>query len=187
MKTYHQRAKDHHGFTLFELLVILMILGIVAAHAFPTLQGGLAGSKRSAGAAEVAIALEYAQLNAITTGVQTRVTFNSGADTILVEQYKISGTITGSATVIPQNDIDTGAFATMAHPSKRGENYLIIFANEDRLNGVDIVSASFGVNNYVTFNAQGAASAGGTVTLAYGGRQATVTVDALSGKVTTSE
>ena len=176
----------HGGFTLLEALIIVFILGIVATLAFPTLQSGIAESKLAGASGEITVALEYAQLVAMTSGGQTRVTIDAANDTILVERFEISGDITGAAVEIAENDIDSGAFATVAHPASRGKDYYIVFADEDRFDGVDIVSATFGGGQTVTFDAMGVPSNGGTVTLSLGSKQVSLTVDALSGKVTSS-
>ncbi|MBC8433240.1 MAG: prepilin-type N-terminal cleavage/methylation domain-containing protein [Desulfobacterales bacterium] len=176
----------HGGFTLVEALVIIFILGIVTALAIPTLQSGLAESKLAGASGEITVALEYAQLVAMTSGSQTRVTIDAANDTILVERFTISGDITGGAAEIAENDIESGAFATVAHPASRGKDYNIIFADEDRFDGVDIASATFGGGQTVTFDAMGVPSNGGTVTLSFGSNQVILTVDALSGKVTSS-
>ena len=176
----------HGGFTLVEALIIVFLLGIVTVMAIPTLQSGLAESKLAGASGEITVALEYAQLVAMTSGNQTRVTIDAANDTILVERYEISGDIMGAETELPQNDIDTGAFATVAHPASRGKDYDIAFADESRFDGVDIVSATFGGGQTVTFDAMGVPSNGGTVTLSLGSNQVILTVDALSGKVTSS-
>ncbi len=174
------------GFTLVEVLVIIFILGIVTALAIPTLQSGLAESKLAGASSEITVALEYAQLVAMTSGGQTRVTIDAASDTILVERFEISGDIMGAATEIAENDIESGTFATVAHPASRGKDYDIVFADEARFDGVDIASANFGGGQDVTFDAMGVPSNGGTVTLSLGGNQVSLTVDALSGKVTSS-
>jgi len=176
----------HGGFTLVEALIIVFILGIVVTLAIPTLQSGVAESKLAGASGEITVALEYAQLVAMTSGGQTRVTVDAANDTILVERFEITGDITGAETEIAENDIDSGAFATVAHPASRGKDYNIVFADEDRFDGVDIVSATFGGGQTVTFDAMGVPSNGGTVTLSLGGNQVSLTVDALSGKVTSS-
>ena len=122
----------------------------------------------------------------MTAGKQTRATIDAGADAVLVERYRINGDILGGASEMPQNDVESGSFVTMSHPINRGEDYNIVFANEDRLNGVDIASSVFGAGNSVTFDATGSPSDGGTVTLAFGSGQIIITVDSLSGRVTSS-
>ena len=176
----------HSGFTLVEALVIVFILGIVTAVAIPTLQSGLAESKLAGASGEITVALEYAQLVAMTSGEQMRVTIDAANDTILVQRYEISGDIMGAETEIAENDIESGAFDTVAHPASRGKDYNIDFADEARFDGVDIVSATFGGGQTVTFDAMGVPSNGGTVTLSLGSNQVILTVDALSGKVTSS-
>ncbi len=175
----------HYGFTLVEVLIIVFTLGIVATLALPALQSGIEESKLSGASSEITVALEYSQIVAMTSGEQTRVTIDAASDTILVERFEISGDLTGA--VIPEDDIEIGAFATMPHPASRGKNYYIVFADEPRFNGVDIVSATFGGGQTVTFDAMGvpSPSGGGTVTLTLGSQQVIVTVDAL-GKVTTN-
>ncbi|MFC1824062.1 GspH/FimT family pseudopilin [Thermodesulfobacteriota bacterium] len=181
-----RKISDNKGFTFYELLIIVMILGIMATFALPTIESGLTKTKLSGAAGEVVLALEYAQLNAMTTGTQMRVTIDTGTDSILVEYEKITGDIFSGAAAIDENDIDSGSFVTMAHPVKRGEDYQIIFSDEDRFDGVDIADSVFGINNFVTFDAMGVPSDGGTVNLKLGEEHVVVTVDSSTGKVTTS-
>jgi len=182
-----KRTTFAEGFTLIEAIIFMLILGIIAMSALPYLHSGLEDSKLSGAASEVTVALEYAQLAAMTTGKQTSVTIDDAADAVLVERYKINGDILSGASEMSQSDVESGSTVPVSHPTKRGEDYNIVFANEDRLNGVDIVSAVFGAGNSVTFDATGGPSNGGTVTLALGSRQVTVTVDSLSGRVTSSD
>jgi type II secretory pathway pseudopilin PulG len=180
----------HAGFTLVEALIIIFILGIVATLAVPTLQSGLAESRLAGASGEITVALEYAQLVAMTSGAQTRVTIYAASDTIRVERFEISFDIMGADIEIPvpEDDIEGGDWAIVDHPASRGKDYEIAFADEDRFDGVDIASANFGVvppTETVTFDAMGVPSDEGTVTLTLGGNQVIVTVDAL-GKVTSS-
>lgn len=175
------------GFTLIEILIILLIMGITATIAFPNLQSGLEAFKLSAAANEIAVALEYGQLAAMTSGGQARVTIDAGADSILVERFEITGDIMAGGAQMSENDIETGTFVNMAHPFNRGQDYSIVFADEDRFSNVDIGSSTFGGGNSVTFDALGSPSEGGTVTLSLGVRQVTLTVDSLSGSVTADD
>lgn len=168
-------------------MIILLLMGIIATMVMPTLMSGMEASKLSAAADEIAVALEYGQLTAMTSGGEIRVTIDSGADSILVERFEITGDIMAGGAQMAENDIDTGAFETVAHPYNRGADYSIAFADENRFNGVDIGSATFGAGNSVTFDAMGRPSDGGTVILSLGARQVTLTVDALSGRVTAND
>jgi type II secretory pathway pseudopilin PulG len=181
----------HGGFTLVEALIIMFILGIVVTLAVPTLQSGLTESRLAAASGEITVALEYAQLVAMTSGSETRVTIDVDQDTILVKRFEVSDEIMddimGNAVEIDEDDIEGGDFVTVAHPASRGKEYKIIFADEDRFDGVDIVSTTLPeeLGKTVTFNSMGVPSGGGTVTLSLGGNQVILTVDAL-GKVTSS-
>jgi len=187
MDTFTGRSRRvQKGFTFIEIVIVLLVMGIMATMALPSLQSGLETSKLSAAAGEIAAALEYAQLAAMTTGQQVRITVDAGADSLLVERFTITGNIMAGAAQLPQADIETGGFTNMAHPTRRGEDYRIVFADEDRLNGVDIAAAVFGGGGSITFDPVGTPSDGGTVTLSLGGGTATVTVDSLTGRVTTS-
>jgi Tfp pilus assembly protein FimT len=170
-----------------EALIILCILGIVATLAVPSLQSGLRESKLGGAAEETMLALEYAQLQAMMTGEEIRVTVDDAADTVLVEQFEIQGDLFGGGNQLSEADVETGSFVTMPHPSSKGKDYLIVLADEDRFQGVDIVNATFGADNFVTYGALGVPSDGGSVTLALGSKQIVLTVNSSTGKVTSSE
>lgn len=175
-----------NGFTLVELIIVVLILGIIAMSALPSLKSGLEHSKLSGATSEITVALEYAQLAAMTTGETYRVTIDDAADSILVERFEINADIVGGGSELAEADMESGTFETMASATEPGEDYLIVFADEERFKGIDIASASFGGGNTVTFNAVGVPSNGGTVMLSYGSTQIPVTLDSLSGRVTSS-
>jgi prepilin-type N-terminal cleavage/methylation domain-containing protein len=181
------RHNPAEGFTLMEALIVVMILGIVTAHALPTLTAGVGKSQLSGAASEIIVALEYAQLHAMTTGEETRLTIDQTADTILVESFKVQGDLFGGGSEMTENEVDNGSFLTMPHPTSKGKDYLIVFADEDRFGDVDIANVAFGAGNSLTFDAVGVPSEGGTVTLSLGSKQIVVTVDSLSGRVTWNE
>lgn len=172
---------------MVELLIVVVLLGIIASFVLPTLQSGMAASKLSRAAGEVVAALEYARLNAMSTGTQTKVTIDDTADSILVEKFKVNGDLFGGGDEMSEGDIENGTFQTMEKPMDRGKDYNISFPGEDRFTGVDITSSVFGAGNFVTFQALGSPSTGGAVTLSLSSSQITVTVDDLTGKVTTNE
>ena len=71
------------GFTLIEILIVVLILGIVSMTALPGIQAGLTGSRLSGAAMEIVSALEFAQTTAMTSGGRTRVTIDASDNSIL--------------------------------------------------------------------------------------------------------
>jgi hypothetical protein len=69
----------------------------------------------------------------------------------------------------------------------KGTDYEIDLPDDSRFQGVDIAVSDFNLTDPVIFDTLGAPSHGGTVTVAFGGRQMVVSLDALTGKVTVSQ
>lgn len=178
------------GFTLLELVIVILVLGIIAALGMPALVASIDDAQLDAASSEVATALRYAQLAAAGTGRPTRVTVNAAADTVRVDQIthaNLEAIMDPSNTELDDADIETGEGLALAdHPTERGAGYLISFA-ESRFGGVDVESASFGGNAEVDFNEIGAPSSGGQVWLGLGDRQVSVSIDELAGRVTISD
>ena len=181
--TAPQAPGESGGFTLVELLIVVLIMGIVVMAGVPTLVTGLERYRLSAAATQVATAIEYAQLTAMTTGGDTKVTINSSSNTVLVERFEPGVSLLGSETQLSEAVVEGGSYVTMGHPINKGADYRISLASADGSGGVDVATSTFGGGNFVIFDAQGTPSNGGTVTLTLGSTQATLTVDALTGKV----
>jgi Tfp pilus assembly protein FimT len=175
------------GFTLLEFMIVVLTLSIVVMLGLPMFGAALGDVRLSGAASEIVTALEFAQLTALNSGRETKVTIDDTADTILVEQFKNSVNLLGDESELAASDVEGGGFAVMGHPVNRGADYHISLANESRFNGVDITVAVFGSSNSVVFKTLGGPSDGGTVTLASGSSQLVVSVDSLTGKVTLSE
>ncbi len=175
------------GFTLIEVIMVLLLLSIVATVGIPALNSGLDEARLSGTADEIVTALEFAQMSAMISGCQTRVTIDDGADTVLVEQFKTSQNLLGSESRLDASDVDGGAFAPMGNPMNRGTEYSFDLTSENRFGGTDITVVAFGAGNWVVFDALGTPSSGGTVTLVLGSRQVVLTLNPLAGKVTLSD
>jgi Tfp pilus assembly protein FimT len=178
------KMKRSNGFTLFDVLAVVLILGIVALLGLPSINAALEDHRLSGAVDEIVTALEYARARAINTGSETRVTIDDTADTILVEQFIITGNLLGSDTTLPEADVEGGSYTVMELPMNRGTDYSISFSDDERFDGVDITSTSFGAGNFVIFGALGTPTDGGTVTLSSNNRQAVISVDSLTGRVT---
>ena len=181
----NKRSSD--GFTLMEVLIVILILSITAMILLPNINQALERSRLSGAVDEIMIALGFAQMTAMTTGGQTRVTIDAAADTILIEQFKPDGDLLGSETELSEGDVENGSYVTMEYPTNPGTDYYIVFSNEDRFKNVDIGSAQFGAQNYVIFNNLGTPSQGGTIAITSGAGRVLLTLDGLNGKVTMSE
>jgi type II secretory pathway pseudopilin PulG len=174
------------GFTLFETLIVLLLLGIFVMLSWPQLSSALVDARLSGAAEEVINALEYGQLTAKTSGRNTRVTIEAPQDRIAVRHYKSSADLFNGGDVLPASDIESGSYEFMNHPLNKGFVYEIFLSTEIRFSGIDITLSDFNPGNDVIFDSMGAPSHGGTVTLALGARQVVITLDELTGKVTMS-
>jgi prepilin-type N-terminal cleavage/methylation domain-containing protein len=177
---------DHRtpgGFTLIEVMIVVLLLGILSTFVLPSLQAGVTESRLSGAATEIIAAIEFAQLTAMGSGVRTRVTVNPSDDSILVEKFQTAADLLGVETSLSEGEVEGGAYSTMAHPARKGSDYLISFGSEERFSGVDITSSVFGGDDFVVFDALGAPSNGGTVTLSAGSRTLSVSLDSVNGKV----
>lgn len=174
------------GFTLVELMIVFLVMGIIAAIGLPSLNGAVDEKQLSGAASEVVTALEFAQLTAMTEGGETRVSVDTAAETLTVERYVVSGDLLSGASEFDEADVESGAYEAVPHPLERGEDYVVNLTGGSLFRGVDITSVDFSSGTTVSFSGLGAPSSGGTVTLSVGGSAMVVTVDSLSGKVTVS-
>ena len=174
------------GFTLIETMIVFLLLGIVTMLGWPALNSSLEHHRLAGAASEIVTALEFAQLRAL-SGRDTRVVIGAPQDRIAVRQYQTSADFFGGGDELNETDVENGTYELMQYPLNKGTDYEIKLTDEGRFQGVDIIASDFNVEAPVTFDTLGAPSKGGTVTLAMGGRQMVVTLDALTGKVTVSE
>jgi general secretion pathway protein H len=164
------RGRDS-GFTLIEMLLVVVILSIAAMIAVPFATSGASTQLKSA-ATIIASDLEYAKSMAISHGNYYSVEFDP-----VNESYEIQDV---NGTVIN-------------HPVKKGSSYTINFANDSRLNQVDIQSTNFS-GNTVAFDYLGSSYSGsspllaeGEIVISAGGATLTVKVEPVTGYITVSD
>lgn len=143
------------GFTLVELLIVLLVLGVLALVAVGRFGSYTAGRRLASAAGRVAADLRLAQRSAYTAGASRAVDFTLGANRYAVEN---------------QAALDRAAAA-----------YVVDLSAEPY--GVQLQSADFGGQARIAFNGYGQPQAGGTVVVELRGSVTTVTVDATSGEV----
>ena len=149
-----------YGFTIVEILIVVVILGIAAMTAIPMMSSGADFQIRSA-ANMIAADLEYAKSMAISRGQNYYVVFNESTESYQIEDQ--------SSTVIQ-------------HPVKKGFSYIVNFPNESRLRKVEITSVSF-TNDKVGFDCLGSPDDGGTIIINADGITATISVEPVTGYI----
>jgi prepilin-type N-terminal cleavage/methylation domain-containing protein len=160
--------KNQHGFTLIELVIIIVVLAIIAAVAIPRL-GDVASTKAAATAEKIKSDIRYAQELAMTRNRSYRVYFNAapapGSGYAIVYDADGDG-----------NWGEVGEFAS--DPSGKGD--LSITLNSGDYAGV---TASLSAGSYIAFNSLGRPTTGGgaTITMSPGGY--TIIISAETGAV----
>ena len=154
-----RRRDSMRGFTVVELLIVVVILSIAALTAIPMMSSASSVQIRSA-ANLIMADLEYAKSMAITRGQNYSVVFSATTDSYQIEDQ--SG-------------------AVISHPVKKGFNYIMSFPNESRLSRVDVASVNFNSTQRVQFDCLGSPDNGGTIGLQAGGMTATITVEPVTG------
>jgi general secretion pathway protein H len=82
------RFEGEPGFTLFEVLVVLAIIGLVTAVVAPVLFRGLAGTEARTVAYEIAAALRQARSEAAAQNVDVAVVFDLSGHAFAVERSR---------------------------------------------------------------------------------------------------
>ena len=161
------------GFTLIEMILVVVILAIAAMVAVPFATSGATMQLKSA-ANIIASDLEFAKSMAISRGRIYSVVFNDAGESYQIED--VNGVI--------------------MHPVNVGSTYVVNFANDSRLDQVDITSANFDATPTVMFdylgspyNAGGLGSPlnSGVVSLSAGGSTLNVNVEPVTGYISISE
>ena len=147
------------GFTLIETMIMIAIIGFLTAVVVYSL-GGVFSFKAKAAARLLVSDIVYAKKQAEITNVNCGVAFYPAQ-----EKYVVYSSTTATAVIDPVN----------RKPMIRN------FTSGD-LHKVDIVSASFGGNEYIEFDPIGRNNTGGSVVLAYGSERYTVWVENNTGR-----
>lgn len=146
--------RPFRAFTLVELVFVTVILGILASIAAPRYSAFVSNQQIEGAARKISADLAYAQHLARRGSTSKTVSFN------------VAG---GSYTLVG-----------VEHPDHPSQVYSVKLAEEPY--GARIISASFGGDANLVFNGFGTPDSSGTLVIAVGARQTTITVDSGLGK-----
>jgi len=147
-------TRANRGFSLLELALVVGIVAVVAGMAAPRFSGATMRYRVALTARRIAADLNLAQSWARTSSKSQKVAF---------EKTKARYRMTGVRTL-----------------DNRSVNYEVDLGSDPHL--VTLVSADFGEDPNVTFDAYGAPDSGGTVVIEASGMQKTITLDAYTGR-----
>jgi prepilin-type N-terminal cleavage/methylation domain-containing protein len=173
-----------HGFTIVEIVIVVTILGIVAAAVLPAISSSLEWARLSNAADWVASAVEFAQFSATSSGRPYRVTVDPANNSLLVERAVYGSGIPSDALAVADSIVEATAYQTAPNPLLPGNQYAVSFATDSQFVGVVVASSSFAAATPLVFDGLGTPSGGGTVTLARGSMRLLVRVAAGSGETT---
>lgn len=153
--------RNSFGFTLVEIVIVLLLLGIVSAVAVPSINSTLDTMKIDAAAREVVSAIQYAQSLAIKEGGVYGVKFSP-----LSNSFSCYKNVSGNTIL---NPLDKKA-------------YVVDFDEEGHFQGIYLASVNFS-SKREEFNSLGEPSESGSVILRYAGHQKTISVSMPLGNV----
>ena len=157
---YRRRAgRSRGGFSLLELIVVLVIMAIMAAIATPRYGQAVARYRTEMAARKVAADLTFARKRARTSSASQVVNFN-----VADGGYQLPG-VTDMRTSATDYSVSLSSAPYQAR----------------------IVSADFDGDPDVTFDGYGVPDSGGTVVVAVGNHSRTIILDADSGKAEVQE
>ena len=177
------------GFTLLEVVIVVLVLGMVATIVFPQLAASLSGARLDGATDEVLTAVQYAQERAASSGNPWRVTFDADRETISVSYARFDHLEDLFDTGRPQNSVDDfkddkTSYLVADRPNMKAKPYTVDLRSDLNFKGVDLISAAFNGDELLEFNAGGTPVSGGTVTLGFGGKIRVLTVATLTGQAT---
>ena len=138
------------GFTLIELIIVVLIMGIIGAIMIPAISG-THDAQCAAGSRVLTATLELAQGMAMSRQAEVAVVFSDDG-----QRFKV-------VLVEGQNLLDYESLTALEHPEKPGMQYEVHMAIEQQLRELEIQWVSFGNQGFVIYDAFGSPQSGGKI------------------------
>ena len=153
-----------HGFTLVEIMLVLLIIAIMTTICLDALSGTEATFRADRAAREAVTAIRYARMLSVSTGSTYGVEFDQTAKTFQVYQPPATS---GPNTVVPQAMSSGGTYIVkLSQPELSGVAMSVTLAGQAS-NPFDLAYANGNTNNI------------GTVVITYASVRKTVTIPAV--------
>jgi len=144
LTSYHPGESRCRGLTIIELLVVMLILGTVAAIAAPNMSMWMEGYTVRKSGRQLVSDLQLAKMRAVSQGVQHKISFDPGNKSYTIQQ----GNASSGSTTWTQVDV------------------VRMLSNEQNpYHAKGVTLATNLTNNVVLFSPVGTAAPAGTVTL----------------------
>ena len=162
-----ESASNRRGaFTLVEIIIVVLLMGILAAASMPVIGAAAADMKLRATARKLAADLNYIRSLAVTEGAE----------------YGIVYSATGYKALKPADgDMDDPGLEPITHPLTHRP--WVVDLSDDQIT----LAADFSDESKVMFDSTGAPNAAGQIVMTLGKISTTVTVEASTGRVNASQ
>lgn len=170
--------------TLLDLLLVVVITSILAVVGIPSMVQALIHFRLNAAATEVIAAVEYAQATALANGSDTSVWFDVTGNDVEVQVKGTATDLNAGDVELDEVAVETVTFRRIEHPLNRGTEYVIDLTSRGWSGAVILSAVDLDGTDRLEFDARGAPSSGGTVTLENDGWELVLIVDAQAGKMT---
>ena len=149
----HSHSSQREGFSLTEMLIVVLIMGIVAAVAQPRFAAALHAHQAVTLARHIAADIDTVRQTARAASNSKSITFNAGART-----YTLNG---------------------VTNPDRRNAAYIVSLTNYSSV--ANFGTVNLGGDAVLSFNGFGFPDSSGTIQVIVGGSSKTINVDAVTG------
>ena len=157
---------SNRGFTLFELLIVMAMIGIISAIAIPTLSGSTARNAVWTASEQIGSQIRQARLKAISRNTRFRIRFDCPAagQFRVLQVTGVAATDNAANRCTTNQPYDSGVFVMPANVSYGDDPPLL------EVNGRGVYSSDSGIPTVITVTYEGAGSSSRSLTMSATGQ-----------------